>query len=91
VFIRRKVNRSGSTSIHIFKKEGQRQIHVKSIGNSSDSEGIKILERQARSELARLQHQQGLDLQYDQDKKFIDTLFIAVYGHNKLLTKVSTQ
>lgn len=93
MFIRRKVNRSGSTSIHIFKKEGQRQIHVKSIGNSSDAEGIKILERQARLELARLQHQQGLDLQYDQDKEFIDTFTkslkkIEIAGYELILGKI---
>lgn len=93
MFIRRKVNRSGSTSIHIFKKEGQRQIHVKSIGSSSDAQEIKILERQARLELARLQHQQGLDLQYDQDKEFIDTFTrslkkIEIAGYELILGKI---
>ena len=93
VFIRRKVNRSGSISVHLFRKEGQRQIHVKSIGSGSTAEEIKDIEREARFEIERLVLQQGLELLYEQDKKFIDTFTrslrkIEVVGYELILGKL---
>ena len=93
MFIRRKVNQSGSTSLHIFRKEGQRQVHVKSVGSASTAEQIKILEHKARLELERLVLQQSLELQYDQDKKFIDTFTrnlrkIEIAGYELILGKL---
>ncbi|UXE66068.1 MAG: IS1634 family transposase [Chryseotalea sp. WA131a] len=93
MFIRKKVNRSGTTSLHIFRKEGQRQIHVKSIGSGSSAEEIRILERQAHLELEKLVRQQSLDLQFDEDKKFIDAFSnnirkIEVAGYELILGKL---
>ena len=93
MFIRRKVNKSGSTSIHLFKKEGSKQIHVRSIGSSSDPEEIKVLEQRARQELDILLHQASLDLSYPQDKKFITTFIdsirkIEIAGYELILGKL---
>ena len=93
MFIHKKINKSGSTSIHIFKKAGGKQIHVKSIGSSSDSEGIKILEQEARYQLGKLLHQESLDLGYDQDQKFIDIFIssirkIEIAGYELILGKL---
>jgi transposase len=60
VFIRQKVNKSGSISIHIVAKHGGKYKVVKAVGSSSSEEGIRILIHQARAELTALQAQPSL-------------------------------
>lgn len=60
MFIRQKLNKSGSTSIHIISKSGGRYKVEKSVGSSSTPEGISILLHQAKYELDLLQGFQSL-------------------------------
>ncbi len=60
MFIRQKLNKSGSTSIHIVSKTGGKYKVEKSVGSSSTPEGISILLHQAKYELDLLQGFQSL-------------------------------
>jgi len=61
VFVRRKRNKSGTTSIQIVEKRGRRNVVVRSVGCSSDDEKLKRVETQARTELEAMIPQLSLD------------------------------
>jgi len=61
VFVRRKQNQSGSTSIQIIEKRGGRNVVVRSVGCTSDEEELVRLEAQAQTEIGALKPQ----LQFD--------------------------
>lgn len=61
MFVRRKQNKSGSTSVQIVEKRGRRNVVVRTIGCEQDEEGIRQLEMQARAELSELSAQMRLD------------------------------
>ena len=60
MFIRKKKNKSGSTSIHIVSKVNGVYKIVKAIGSSFSQEGISILLHQAKYEMTTLQAQPSL-------------------------------
>jgi len=47
MFIRKKHNKPGSTSIHIVRKEAGRQVHVLSIGSATSEQELIELEQVA--------------------------------------------
>lgn len=71
MFIRRKKNKSGSTSIYILKKEGGRQVLVKSMGSAKLENDIKRLEYKARAEISKITNQVELGFDFNQDKDYI--------------------
>jgi transposase len=76
VFIRKKQNKSGSTSVHIVSKANGKYRVVKSIGSSSTAAGISILLHQAKYELSTLQAQPSLFIS-DEDsivQSFLETI-----------------
>ena len=74
MFIRKKHNKSGSTSIHIVRKEGSRQVHVLSIGTATNDQEVVELEQVALEKLSALQFQNKLDFNYAEDEAFIQKL-----------------
>lgn len=60
MFIRQKVNNSGSTSVQILMKKNGRNRLIKSIGSSSDQTQLAILNEKAKQELERLKGQNSL-------------------------------
>lgn len=60
MFIRKKQNKSGSTSVHIVSKANGKYSLIKSIGSSSSEEGLSLLFHQAKFELQKLQSQPSL-------------------------------
>ncbi len=74
MFIRRKHNKSGSTSVHIVRKEAGRQVHVLSIGSATSEGELTSLEQVAMDKLAALQLQNRLAFNYAQDETFIQNL-----------------
>ena len=74
VFIRKKPNKSGSVSIHIVRKQGRHQVHVKSVGSAQGDEQIKLLEQLAQQEIVRLKQQGTLDLEFSQDQEYVEFL-----------------
>jgi transposase len=76
MFIRKKKNKSGSTSVQIISKRNGTYKVVKSIGNSDTEEGITLLEHQAKHELTKIQQQPNLFVS-EKDaniKSFLQTL-----------------
>jgi transposase len=71
VFIRKRKNRTGSTSIHIVQKINGRQVHVKTIGYTTDAAELKKLEAQGHQEIALLTNQGDLSFTYSEDAKHI--------------------
>jgi transposase len=93
VYVRKKKNKSGSVSFHIVRKEGRKQIHVKSVGSSKDIEQIRNLEILAYRELSKIKQQGTLELSYQQDKMFYNALSdglqkIEIIGFELILGKL---
>ena len=60
MFLRKKGNRSGSTSVQIISKSSGKYKVLKTIGSSDNEQGIERLTYLAKQEIARLSTQQGL-------------------------------
>jgi len=93
MFIRRKRNKSGSTSIHIVRKQDGRQMHVLSIGTANNEEELVKLEQGALDKLSALQLQNSFEFGYAEDKAFIQNLqssieHIEVSGVELILGKL---
>lgn len=67
MFIRKKQNKSGSISFHIVRKQGRKQVLIKSLGSAKDAEAISKLEQRAQDELSGLLKQHSIDFRYEQD------------------------
>jgi hypothetical protein len=78
MFIRRKPNKSGSTSVHIVRKEGRRQVHVLSVGTAVSEDELRKLEQTALENLSALQGQGRLDYNYAEDEAFIENLISSI-------------
>jgi transposase len=93
VFLRKKHNKSGSTSVHLVRKEGGRQVHVLSLGTAHNEQELIELEKVAQEKLSALQLQSTLDFDYSEDAAFIQTLrssieHIEVCGVELILGKL---
>lgn len=78
MFIRKKRNRSGTTSIHIVRKEGNRQVQVLSIGTAKSEKELIRLEQVALEKLSTLQSQSWIDFNYPDDEAFIQNLLSSI-------------
>lgn len=78
MFLRKKRNKSGSTSIHIVRKEGGRQVHVLSIGSATNEQEVTELEQVALDKLSALQLQNKLDFNFAEDQAFIQNLLSSI-------------
>ena len=74
MFIRKKLNKSGSTSIHIVRKQAGRQVHIVSIGTATNEKELTRLEQVALDKLSALQLQNKLEFNYAEDEAFIQNL-----------------
>jgi len=71
VFIRRKKNKSGTTSIYILEKRDGKQHFIKSIGSSSKESKLKELEFKAQKEINRITKQMSLSFIYENDETYL--------------------
>lgn len=78
MFIRKKRNKSGSTSVHIVRKEAGRQVHVLSIGSATSEQELIRLEQEALEKLSTLQLQNKLEFNYAEDQAFIQNLLSSI-------------
>ena len=74
MFIRRKKNKSGSISVYLLKKEGRKQLLIKSFGSGKTEQEILRLEDKAYKELERISRQSQLDFNYEQDDQYLSFL-----------------
>jgi len=74
VFIRRKKNKSGSISIYLLKKEGRKQLLIKSFGSGKTEQEILRLEDEAHKEIENISRQTQLDFDYKQDHQYLSFL-----------------
>lgn len=84
MFVRKKQNKSGSTSVFILKQEKGKQVLVKSMGASSSVDEIAHLEELARLEIIEMSEQGTLDLGYLEDEKHIQYIKETV-GHVRVV------
>jgi len=93
VFIRKKRNKSGSYSFHIVRKEGRRQVLVRTVGTAATPERVDALALVAKQILAEITQQQAMNFVFDQDEKFITQLkdniqSIRIAGADLILGKL---
>jgi len=67
MFIRKKKNRTGTISVHIIQKINGKQVHVKTIGYTSNPVDLKRLEAEAHRQIAAIKQQQILPLSFAED------------------------
>lgn len=78
MFIRRKSNKSGSTSIQILEKRAGRNVLIKSIGSARDERQIQSLLNKARKHLKGLNPQESFNFQSAKDKAINEFLSLEV-------------
>lgn len=78
MFIRKKLNKSGSTSIHIVRKQGNKQVHVTSVGTAKSEKQLIQLEQVALDKLSALQLQSSIDFSYPEDESFVQNLVSSI-------------
>lgn len=71
MFIRRKKNKSGTTSVYLLKKEGRKQVLLKSFGTGKTESEIIALERKAHAEIESISKQTEISFEYYQDQEHI--------------------
>lgn len=80
MFIRKKKNASGSTSIIILEKRGRHNVVLKTIGTSSDVAEITYLYKKAQKEIQRLQLSTFLPFDQDAELSFADSFTNCIEG-----------
>lgn len=80
MFIRRKKNASGSTSILILEKRSRRNVVLKAIGTSSDVVEIEYLFKKAQKEIERLQLSTVLPFDQTAELAFADIFTNCIEG-----------
>lgn len=93
MYIRRKQNASGSTSVYILEKQNGKQVLIKSMGSASSESGVTQLESLARKEVERLTGQKDLAFEYEQDKQHVDFVreniqSVRIVGTELVLVKI---
>lgn len=78
VFIRKKKNKAGSTSVHIVQKVNGKQVHIKSVGHSNDAAELKRLEAEGYRQIADFKQQAMLPFGYYEDEQYIKQLKQAI-------------
>lgn len=74
MFVRKRKNKSGSTSIQIIDTSGSKDRLIKTIGSSPDPKKLEELCRQGQAYIDQYRGQQQLSLAYDQDQRFFQSL-----------------
>ena len=93
MYIRRKKNKSGSTSVYILEKQNGKQVLIKSMGAALTESSISQLESKARQEIERLTRQKVIDFNYDQDEQHVsfvrDSIHsVRIVGTELVLVKI---
>lgn len=93
MFIRKKKNASGSTSILIIEKRGRNNVVLKAIGTSSDAVEIAYLHKKAQKEIKRLQLSTVLPFDQAAELAFADSFTncierFSLVGPELLLGKI---
>jgi len=93
MYIRRKQNKSGSTSIYIVEKQNGKQILIKSMGAAIKEYEILRLEQLAQEEISKLTKQTELQFDYQSDQQHIKHLAnsissVRVVGTELVLVKI---
>ena len=92
MFIRKKPNKSGTTSVQIIKKVGRSNRIVKTIGCGTTAEELEVLERRARTELEMLRPQ--LSFSFDMSDRemsvveLVKTCRVYAVGPELILGKI---
>lgn len=80
MFIRRKKNASGSTSILVVQKRGRKNVVLQIIGTSNDALEIEHLYRKALKEIERLQSSTCLMFDKSAELDFVDSFINCIEG-----------
>jgi transposase len=93
MFIRKRKNKSGSYSVHIVRKEGRRQVLVKSVGAATEGAELRKLELTALQEMAKIIQQSSMDFNYSEDERYLQRLrdsiqAIRIVGPELILGKI---
>ena len=93
MFIRKKRNHSGSTTIQILQKRDGKNVILQNIGTANDLVEIDFLYQKATKEVQRLQNTIILPFEEDKELAFVDTFVncinsFSLVGHSLLLGRI---
>ena len=80
MFVRKKKNKSGSTSVQIIDTSGPKDKLIQTIGSSFDISELEELCKQGQAYIDQYQGQQQLILGYDQDRQFFQHFYHRLPG-----------
>ena len=93
MFVRRKINKSGSISIQIVDKSSGKALVIKTIGTGQDSKDINELEKRGKEYIEHYGGQTVLDYTYGNAETYFERLYesiteIRLLGPELLLGKI---
>jgi len=96
MFIRRKKNIGGSTSIQIIDKSNGKYKVIKTLGSSTDSKTVEQLFNKAQEEIETIIGRQHFNFEIEKEKDLVNTFFNAIeefrlLGPELLLGKIFNQ
>jgi transposase len=80
MYLRRKKNASGTTSVYILEKQNGKQVLIKSMGSAREKADIARLISLARKEIERLTRQTSIEFNYDKDKQHISFVRSSIHS-----------
>jgi transposase len=80
MYLRKKKNASGSTSVYILEKQNGKQVLIKSMGSAREEGDIAELISLARKEIEQLTRQRTIDFDYDKDKQHISFVRNSIHS-----------
>lgn len=93
MFVRKKVNKSGSVSVQIVSKATGKYVVHKTVGSSLDKQEVEYLVGKAKRELEDISRQSRLPFEANAEREFIDTFLrhidsLRLIGPELLLGKI---
>jgi transposase len=92
MFLRRKLNRSGSTSVQVIEKRGNRNVLVKTIGCSKDSNELKRLDAEGfifiKEQNKQLSLNFGITKEEQSARELLETASVRLVGPELILGKI---
>lgn len=80
MYIRRKKNRSGTTSVYILEKQNGKQVLIKSMGTAREESEITKLIGLARKEMEQLTSQRVIEFNYNEDDQHINFVRSSIHS-----------
>lgn len=78
MFIRRKINKSGSKSVQVIDKSSGRYTVRKSFGSSKNEKELQEMEKRAAKYIEKIQGQIKINFDYEEEERYVDRMLESI-------------